>query len=908
MAELELNVDPSGAISGARRARAALKGTTDEAKRTDRAVSAVSNRLKLFAAAGTAATIAFVSRSVTAYRQYNKALTEVTTLIKGTAAETAELDKRAKELALRFGSDATAQASAFYQAISAGVGDVTDATKFLTEANKLAVGGVTDVTTAVEVLTTVTNAYSKSGLTAARASDILFTAVKEGKTTIPELSAALGRVVAIAGPVGISLEEITAVIATLTAQGQDTRLAVTGITAAISSIIDPSTEAAKLAKELGIEFGAAALEAKGLSGVLDEVARVTEGNVDLITRLVGGQEALKAVLPLVTTAADKYKDALKKAIETTGSAQEAFEKVSKSLEQRLNVQLAALRILSLEVGEFVLSRLVPALEFATAHSTEFALALAGIGAAVSFIAPLTGVIGVLAAAIIIAANNWGTFRAAGELALESVASLTGATTGQISSAWASTTEFMSESWEAFGSDVKAEINSIVGDWKAAMGFMETLATNFGGVMETVFVVLTNVILSKFDEMVKDIRDELNTLVDGTNFFITKLNEVPGVDIDLVSRFNFGEFRLKISEEGRKAGLDFGRELAKALEERTKDHVGNLATLIAVRAAQSDPRRGRGFGTDFTGLATTAGGGAFSGDPISALPTVTLPKILTDKQRDLVSEAEIGNTISEDIERNTFGLAGSIQGLPAGIARLNSAEQDKLLAVLRAEAERDREQTRAVFNQLSSSFGDGGGTGAGESTFGGPSSFTVRVPNLTLGGGTKEERLQKEQQDLIDATDRLSAEISVLNLGVQSSENDRQIAGLESELRGINLRIAEIRLAQLQPPAPTQIGLLQDNIRVLGAFAHGGSGRVPGSGPADSVLALSRLTPGEEYAFGHEAIKDAAGNGGDINVSVGGPTIIIQGGVDDEKVIIDNIGAELSKFADQIVRGLGEQRE
>lgn len=58
-----------------------------------------------------------------------------------------------------------------------------------------AVGGVTELETAVDGITSVVNAYGDDVLSAAEASDLMFTAVKLGKTDFTQLSASLFNVI-----------------------------------------------------------------------------------------------------------------------------------------------------------------------------------------------------------------------------------------------------------------------------------------------------------------------------------------------------------------------------------------------------------------------------------------------------------------------------------------------------------------------------------------------------------------------------------------------------------------------------------------------------------------------------------------------------------------------------------------
>jgi TP901 family phage tail tape measure protein len=118
---------------------------------------------------------------------FNTAMAEVNTLL-ADSNELVKLNEEAKALAATFGGSPTAQAQAFYQAISAGAGNAEEATALLTAANKLAIGGVTDVTTAVDGLTSITNAYGIETSKASTVSDAFFVAMRAGKTTVGELS------------------------------------------------------------------------------------------------------------------------------------------------------------------------------------------------------------------------------------------------------------------------------------------------------------------------------------------------------------------------------------------------------------------------------------------------------------------------------------------------------------------------------------------------------------------------------------------------------------------------------------------------------------------------------------------------------------------------------------------------
>jgi TP901 family phage tail tape measure protein len=376
MAELTLNVRPQGLETGARRAVAALtlvKGaafdTEDALVRTERVGALFGRGLILAAGAAITAFTVLGAAGLNAYRQQNKAIAEVSTLIEGTTEEIAQLEDASRRFASIYGGSATQQVNAFYQAISAGVGDVTEATEFLDTANRLAVAGVTDITTAVDLLTSSVNTYGSAGLTAARASDVLFVGVKVGKTTVDELSAALGRVLPVSAAAGASFEETVAAVAALTTGGLATAEAVTSVRAILSQVLKPTDEAAKLAEALGINFSVAGLQALGFSGFMQDVIDKTGGSTEALAQLFSSQEAIVGVLALAGDAGGVFSDTLVQMAGAAGVTDVAFQKVAQSLEQRLQVQLARLSNAALIIGEVFLRAIVPAMEAVSAVVT-----------------------------------------------------------------------------------------------------------------------------------------------------------------------------------------------------------------------------------------------------------------------------------------------------------------------------------------------------------------------------------------------------------------------------------------------------------------------------------------------------------------------------------------------------------
>src|SRR5690554_772680 len=222
--------------------------------------------------------------------------------------------------------------SALYSAISAGV-DYADSLDVVRLAERAAVAGKADLDQALGVIVSSLNAYGEGMDEAERFSDLLFTTLAKGVTTLPELGASLGSVTGMAATAGVSFEELMAAIATLTATGSPTSGAVTQIQAAISNLLKPTKQAADLADELGIEFNAAALDSKGLAGVLLNVQHATGGNTEQMAQLFGSVQALNGMLTLTGLGAETFADNIEAMGDATGATEAAYEKMAGTIEQ-----------------------------------------------------------------------------------------------------------------------------------------------------------------------------------------------------------------------------------------------------------------------------------------------------------------------------------------------------------------------------------------------------------------------------------------------------------------------------------------------------------------------------------------------------------------------------------------------
>lgn len=286
---------------------------------------------------------------------FKRAQLEIETILPKNEKLTANLVAQLENLSKQYGTTATSQAKAYYEIISAGVSDAADGAKLLARANELATGGVTDTANTIDLLTTVYNVYGKELATTEEASDSLFKTVQLGKTTIAELSSDLGQALPIAKSFGVGLDEVGAILAQLTNSGISTSESVTLLNAVLAAI-------ARNGEQLGEGFNSTAVQTEGLGVVLDRLRERTNGSNDALFKLLGRQEAVRAVQSLTAKGLDNYNAVLVEYANKAGVASEASKKI---LSEDTGKQFEILSSRILQASKDIVGPFVGALGIAT---------------------------------------------------------------------------------------------------------------------------------------------------------------------------------------------------------------------------------------------------------------------------------------------------------------------------------------------------------------------------------------------------------------------------------------------------------------------------------------------------------------------------------------------------------------
>lgn len=221
-----------------------------------------------------------------------------------------------QDLSIAGGKNVNNLTDSLFENISA-LGESESTTKFLTLANKAAVGGFTEVKTVVDGVTSILNSYRMETGLAGKVMDQFAIANKLGKTTVEELAGSVGRGAALASAANVRNSEFLAGITAITKGGIATSEAVNSLAQTFSNITKPSEQAAKviesvnkvLPKERRIDFSVAGIEKLGLGPFLQRLQIIQEADPESFARLFESKEARTGIAILLGQM-DTYNNAL----------------------------------------------------------------------------------------------------------------------------------------------------------------------------------------------------------------------------------------------------------------------------------------------------------------------------------------------------------------------------------------------------------------------------------------------------------------------------------------------------------------------------------------------------------------------------------------------------------------------
>lgn len=340
------------AIEGADKAEKALDKVTGTAKKVQSTFAPVTKAIGGAAVALGGAGVAATKLA----SDYETAFAQVNTLLTGSESDIQAYKDAIIQASNETGKSTTEMSAAIYNAISAGV-DQGKAIEFTTEAMKLAKGGFTDATTAVDILTTAINAYGLESSDATNIANKLITTQNLGKTTVDELASSMGKVIPTAKTLGVDIDDLCGMYATMTSNGIATAETTTYMNSMLNELGKQGTTAADAfaagtehIKEGGLTMKEAMEMGWELTDVLSVLDEEAAASGTSINNLFGSAEAGKAAGVLWDNA-QKLNESVEAMGNSAGATEEAYKKMDDTLASKMEKMKTRFQNVGIELGQ-----------------------------------------------------------------------------------------------------------------------------------------------------------------------------------------------------------------------------------------------------------------------------------------------------------------------------------------------------------------------------------------------------------------------------------------------------------------------------------------------------------------------------------------------------------------------------
>lgn len=454
---------------------------------------------------------------------FEEAIAKVSTIADETEVPISELEKGIKNLSNQTGISATEIADNVYDAISAGQ-KTGDALAFVEKSTKLAKAGFADAGNALDVLTTIMNAYGLEAGEVGKVSDMLIQTQNAGKTTVGELASTMGRIIPTAKANNVALDQVTTGYVKLTSNGVAAAESTTYMNAMLNELGKSGTKVSDLLKEkTGQSFSDLMQSGMSLADVLEIVSNGAKEQGLAFGDMWGSSEAAKAGLVLLGDGAQEFNATLDEMRNSTGATEEALGKLE-TKSDTFRKTFNELKNVMIELGDALMEVLAPVIDTVVEKVKEFSKWFSGLSdeskkiiaigtIIVATLSPILIIIGKLIIGIGTIIKVVGSIVGLINPVTLTIAAVIAAITGIILviKNWGDITDWLSKKWNAFK------------DWMSDLwdGISESASEAWDGIKEY-FSNLWDSISQKASEVWENITGTLKDTWDGIKEYFSSL--------------------------------------------------------------------------------------------------------------------------------------------------------------------------------------------------------------------------------------------------------------------------------------------------------------------------------------------------------------------------------------------------
>ena len=232
----------------ARRISESARAINREVRKTQNQIMNFGKNLVKVGAMGATAIAGITVASVKMGMEYSENVAKISTIADTSVVSMENMSKSILKLSNDTGASANALANDVYDAISSGV-STADAVKTVATTTKLAKAGFAETGQALDLMTTIVNAYGMSMKDADYISDVLIQTQNKGKIVVSEMAESMGKVIPTANASNVSLEQVASGYAIMTSNGIKAAEATTYMNSMMNELMKSGTKASNTIKK-----------------------------------------------------------------------------------------------------------------------------------------------------------------------------------------------------------------------------------------------------------------------------------------------------------------------------------------------------------------------------------------------------------------------------------------------------------------------------------------------------------------------------------------------------------------------------------------------------------------------------------------------------------------------------------
>ena len=536
--------------------------------------------------------------SVKLASDFESSMTKIQTLV-GTSAKDVELLKdQVLDLAGKTATAPKELADGLFFIQSAGFKG-KEGIEALEVSAKGAAMGMGEMTDIANALTSIMTGYADSGMTAAKAGDLLHEILKQGKFEASEFMDKIGAVIPTAAGFGISMEQMGAAVATMSKVSGDASGSLTAINRLMLSLNAPAEQQSKTLNKVFGSYENLSKSLKGdFMGTLNQVFTALEGNDQELIKVFGSAKAVQGAFATAGLQTETYAEVLDGMNNSLGNVEEGFKVTSETSSFKFEQALADLKTAGIKLGEALLPVVSKLMNKLSDFAKKFgnmsdetrkkvllvAGALALLGPALSLIGSMSTVIsGLIGPFIALGSAIWGA--SAPVLAIIAGIVLYGVLVGTV-------IHQVVKNWDEVKVKLVEVINYFIDLYNESNFFrymVEVIGLTFKTVWEyiktgigqigTLFTGLGKIISNLFnkEERQKAIDEMFAGWKDGVEDFVSTTGE--NVDKAIENIKGNREKIEFITEEDIQEFVDKGKEMGEQLWDSIKDGAGKAKESI-----------------------------------------------------------------------------------------------------------------------------------------------------------------------------------------------------------------------------------------------------------------------------------------------------------------------------------------